>query len=218
VQRGIVEDMKKAEVKSDEESANAAETLDQITDEWIEQQKSRFENTTTFRKRQISDWFSDFYILKFFKDKMYKKRFDDILNTFRLYIPNIAESLKERWNSFVSSVRFLQKGERDKDKAEKNHGFGFWLINFFNKARARTVNERLKNQIFESEKARKEFIEHLNAPKNATEEIQCETTECDQEQEIRRASTDNSKESGKPITFLNDERLKAAAEQAKRLR
>ncbi len=179
--------MKKAEVKPEEELAIAAETLDQITDEWIEQQKSRFENTTTFRKRQISDWFSDFYILKFFKDKIYKKRFDDILNTFRSYVPNIAESLKEKWNNFVSSVRFMQKGEGDKDKAEKNHGLGFWLINFFNTA------------------------------KDTTEEIQRETTECDQEQEILRASTDNSKDSGKPITFFNDERLKAAAELAKRL-
>jgi hypothetical protein len=210
--------MKKAEVKPDEELANAAQTLDQITDEWIEQQKSRFENITTFRKRQISDCFSDFYILKFFKDKIYKKRFDDVLNTFHLYIPNIAESLKERWNNFVSSVRFMQKGERDRDKAEKNHGLGFWLINFFNTATARTVNERLKNQIVESEKARKELVEQLDELKDTAEEIQCETTECDQEQEILRASTDNSKESGKPITFLNDERLKAAAELAKRLR
>jgi hypothetical protein len=45
--------MKKAEVKPDEELAIAAETLDQITDEWIEQQKSRFENTTTFRNRPL---------------------------------------------------------------------------------------------------------------------------------------------------------------------
>ena len=113
--------MKKAEVKPDEELDHAAETLDQITDEWIEQQRSRFENTTTtFWKKWISDWFSDFYVLKFFKDKMYKRRFDDLVDTFLLYIPNIAKSLKEIWNNFVRSVRFMQKKvERDKDRAEK---------------------------------------------------------------------------------------------------
>ncbi len=153
MKRGIVEDMKKAEVKPDEvkpdeELAHAVESLEQITnaiDEWIEQQRGRFENTTaTFRKKWISDWFSDFYVLKFFKDKKNGRRFDDIVDTFRLYIPNIAESLKEIWNNFVRSVKFMQKVERDKDRAEKSRDLGFWCVNFIDTTAIPTV-ERLRN-------------------------------------------------------------------------
>ncbi len=80
------------------------------------------------------------------------------------------------------------------------------------------ANEQLKDQIVESKQARKELMEQLDALKDTTEEIQLETTECSQGQEILRASTDNSKESGKPITFFNEERLKAIAELTERLR
>ena len=150
MKRGIVEDMKKAEVKPDEELALAIESLEQITyaiDEWIEQQRGRFAHTTTaFRKKWISDWFSDFYILKFFKDKKNGRRFDDIVDTFRLYIPNIAESLKEIWNNFVRSVKFMQKVERDKVRAEKSHDLGFWCVNFFNTSAIPTV-ERLRHTV-----------------------------------------------------------------------
>jgi len=148
VKRGIVEDMKKAEVKPDEELAFAVESLVQITDgleEWIEQQRGRFAHTTAaFRKKWISDWFSDFYVLKFFKDKKNGRRFDDIVDTFRLYIPNIAESLKEIWNNFVRSVKFMQKVERDKVRAEKSHDLGFWCVNFIDTTAILTV-ERLRN-------------------------------------------------------------------------
>jgi len=148
VKRGIVEDMKEAEVQPDEELAFAVESLERITnaiDEWIEQQSGRFAHTTAaFRKKWISDWFSDFYILKFFKDKKNGRRFDDIVDTFRLYIPNIAESLKEIWNNFVRSVKFMQKVERDKVRAEKSHDLGFWCTNFIDTTAIPTV-ERLRN-------------------------------------------------------------------------
>ncbi|MHA2315682.1 MAG: hypothetical protein ACXACF_10460 [Candidatus Hermodarchaeia archaeon] len=85
-------------------------------------------------------------------------------------------------------------------------------------AESTAANEQLKEQIVESTQARKELMEQLDALKDTTEEIQLETTECSQGQEILRASTDNSKESGKPITFFNEERLKAIAELTKRLR
>jgi len=61
-------------------------------------------------------------------------------------------------------------------------------------------------------------MEQLDALKDTVEEIQYETTECNQEQEILRAGTDNSEDSGKPIIRFNDEKLKAIAELAKRLR
>ena len=78
-------------------------------------------------------------------------------------------------------------------------------------------NEQLKDQIVESEQAGKELMEQLEALKNTTEEIQYETTECSQGQEILGASTDNAKDSGKPIELSDDEKLKAVAELAKRL-
>jgi len=80
------------------------------------------------------------------------------------------------------------------------------------------ANEQLKDQIVESEQASKEFLEQLDVLKDTTEEIQHETTECSQGQEILGASTDNAEDSGKPITLFDDEKLKAIAELAKRLR
>ncbi len=85
-------------------------------------------------------------------------------------------------------------------------------------AESTAANEQLKDQIVESEKARKEFMEQFDAIKDTVEEIQYETTECNQEQEILRAGTDNSEDSGKPIILFNNEKLKAIAELAKRLR
>lgn len=78
--------------------------------------------------------------------------------------------------------------------------------------------EQLKNQIDESEKAEKEFTEQLDALKETTEEIQRETTESSKAQEIPGASTDDAEDSEKPIALSDDEKLKAIAELAKRLR
>lgn len=145
--RGIVEDMEKAEIKHDE-LARAVESLEQIAgnmEEWIEQQKGRFEHTTAaFRKKWISDWFSDFFIIGLFKDKVHNRRFDDIIDMFRLDMPNIAESLKQIWNNFLHSVKFMQKVESDKGRAEKNHDLGFWCVNFFDTTAVPTV-ERLQH-------------------------------------------------------------------------
>ncbi|HUU17265.1 MAG TPA: PAS domain-containing protein, partial [Sedimentisphaerales bacterium] len=85
-------------------------------------------------------------------------------------------------------------------------------------AESTAANEQLKDQIIESEKARKELVEQLDVLKDTPEEIQYETTECNEEQEILRADTYNSEDSGKPITLFNEEKLKAIAELAKRLR
>jgi len=85
-------------------------------------------------------------------------------------------------------------------------------------AEATAANEQLKDQIVESEKARKELMEQLDALRDNPEEIQCETTEHSQGQEILGSSTDDSEDMGKPITFFDDEKLKAIAELAKRLR
>ena len=97
-----------------------------------------------FRKKWISDWFSDFFIMGLFKDKVHKMRFDDIVGTFCLYMPNIAGSLKEIWNNFFRSVKFMQKVEREKDRVENSHDLGFWCVNFFDTTVTPTV-ERLQH-------------------------------------------------------------------------
>ena len=108
--------MKKAEVKPEEGSTNAAETLDQITEEWIQKQRSRTNNTTTSRKKH----FSDRKFLQPLKNTINKKRqFGDISNGLRLYIPNITESLKNMCNDFVHSIEAMLRIERYENKAEK---------------------------------------------------------------------------------------------------
>jgi hypothetical protein len=103
-------DMKKAEVKPEEEPTNAVETLEQIADEWIEKQKSRSENAAAaLSKKRISDC----NVIRSFKNTMYKKRrFGDILKSFWLYIPKIAELIKEMWKGFVRSIEYVLKIER----------------------------------------------------------------------------------------------------------
>lgn len=104
--------MKKAEVKPDEELANAVETLEQITNEWLEQQRSRFENTTpTLQEKRIPDC----YVLRSFKNTMCKRRrFDETLYGFHLYILTIAKSLpKKIWKHIiVRSIEFMLKVEK----------------------------------------------------------------------------------------------------------
>ncbi len=78
--------------------------------------------------------------------------------------------------------------------------------------------EQLKDQIVESEKAEKELTERLDAIKDTTDEIQLETTESSKGQKTSGASTDNAEDSGEPIAPSDEEKLKAIAELAKRLR
>jgi hypothetical protein len=113
--------MKKVEVKPGEKSEHSVETLEQITKEWIRQQRSRFENpTSTFHKERIPNELSIYSILKLFRNTMCKKRrLDDILYIFRLYIPNITALLKNIWNNFVRSIEFMLRIERYESKAGK---------------------------------------------------------------------------------------------------
>ena len=113
--------MKKVEVQPDEKIDHSIETLDQITNEWIKQQKRRFENPAlTFRKKRNLNILSVFYFLKIFKHMMYKKRRSDgIINIFHLCIIYIAKFFKEMWTDFVCSIEYLLKIERYDNKAEK---------------------------------------------------------------------------------------------------
>ncbi len=130
--------------------ACAVESLEIIVaalEQWLQEQRERFKRTTkAFRKKWVSDWFSDFYVMKFFKDAEHQRRFDDILDTFNVFMPDMVGPLKEVWNSFLRSVKFMQQVERDKDRIEKSHDLGFWCVNFFDTAAVPAV-ERLKHII-----------------------------------------------------------------------
>ena len=142
-------DMKNNEIKNNE-LLIAIESLEIIADsleQWLEEQRDRFKHTTkAFRKKWVTDWFSDFYVMKFFKDAEHQRRFDDILDLYNLFMPNMVGPLKEVWNSFLRSVKFMQQVERDKERIEKSHDLGFWCVNFFDTAAVPSV-ERLRQLI-----------------------------------------------------------------------
>jgi len=159
--RGILENIEKAKVKPDKELECAAESLERIAndmDEWIGQQRDRFKHTTiAFRKKWISRWFSDFFIMELFKDTAHKRQFGDIVETYRLYMPGIAEPLKEIWNNFLHCTKFMRQIQNDKNRVEDNHDLGFWCVNFFDTVAGPAV-ERLRHS---AELTR----EYLAAPK-----------------------------------------------------
>ena len=186
--------MKKDEIKNDELRI-AIESLEIIADsldQWLGEQRDRFKHTTkAFRKKWITDWFSDFYVMKFFKDAEHQRRFDDILDLYNLFMPEMVGPLKEVWNSFLRSVKFMQQVERDKDKIEKSHDLGFWCVNFFDTAAVPSV-ERLRQLIRRTKE--------LSSKQKQTEEIkeQIETLKkrpdgvlCKQVAEVLKSSPSN---------------------------
>ena len=161
MKRRTAEDVEKTKVRRDKELAFAAESLELIAndiDEWIKQQRDRFKHTSmTFRKKWISRWFSDFFIMELLKDRVHKRQFDEIVNTFRLYIPNLVEPLKEIWNNFLSSARFMKQIEMHKGSLGGAHDLGHWCGNFLDKT-ARPTAKSLRHL---AEQTRK----HLKAQK-----------------------------------------------------
>ena len=143
------QEMENNEIKRDG-LASAVQSLQIIADgleQWLQEQRERFKRTTkAFRKKWISDWFSDFYVMKFFKDNENQRRYDDILDMFNVFMPEMVGPLKEVWNSFLRSVKFMQQVERDKDRIEKSHDLGFWCVNFFDTAVVPSI-ERLRHII-----------------------------------------------------------------------
>lgn len=107
VKRGIVNVMKKAEVKlednkaeikSDDERGDAVETLEQIADEWFAQERIRFENTTLVSRERNSNCQG----FKSLKETLFKKRqLKDIL---RSYPPKIARFLKKKMRKLLVSL------------------------------------------------------------------------------------------------------------------
>jgi len=170
-------EMENNEIKRDG-LASALQSLQIVADgleQWLEEQRERFKRTTkAFRKKWVSDWFSDFYVMKFFKDNQNQRRYDDILDTYNVFMPNMVEPLKEVWNSFLRSVKFMQQVERDKDRIEKSHDLGFWCVNFFDTAVVPSI-ERLRNIIKRtkenaaSQKQKKEIKQQIETLKNRPE-------------------------------------------------
>lgn len=102
--------MKKAEVKPDEELATV-ETLQQLTNEWLEQQSIRVEKPKQISpKKRISDC----YAVNRFKNTMCKKLgFEDILYIFGICISKIICSLTKAVKYLiVRSTEFILKVER----------------------------------------------------------------------------------------------------------
>ena len=161
MKRRTTEDVEKTKVRRDKELAFAAESLELIAndmDEWIKQQRDRFMHTSmTFQKKWISRWFSDFFIMELFKDKVHKKHFGDIVDTFRLYMPDIAKSLKEIWHNFLNCAKFMRQIQNVKHRVEDNHDLEYWCGNFLDKT-ARPTAKSLRRL---AEQTRK----HLTAQK-----------------------------------------------------
>jgi len=172
-------DMENNEIKKDG-LASAIESLEIIADgleQWLQEQRERFKHTSkAFRKKWVSDWFSDFYVMKFFKDMEHQRRFDDILDTFKVFMPEMVGPLKEVWNGFLRSVKFMQQVERDKDKIEKSHDLGFWCVNFFDTAAVPSV-ERLRNlirrtrELSSKQKQTEEFKKQIATLKKRTDGV-----------------------------------------------
>jgi len=102
--------MKKAEVKSDEE-LTTVETLKQITNEWLEQQRSRVEKPKQASpKKRISDCSA----VNRFKNTMCKKLgFEDIFYIFGICIAKLICSLRKAMKYIiVRSIEFILKVER----------------------------------------------------------------------------------------------------------
>jgi hypothetical protein len=156
------EDAEKIRLRRDKKLASAAESLEQIAndmDEWTRQQREKFKDAKiAFRKKWISRWFSDYFIMELFRDTVHRRRFGDILDTFRLYMPNIFESLKEIRHNFLNGAKFMKKVEMQKDKAENGHDLGFWCINFLDET-ARPTVKNLRN-------AAEKIREYLTAQKH----------------------------------------------------
>ena len=161
MKRRATEDVEKTKVRRDKELAFAAESLELIAndmDDWVKQQRDRFMHSSmTFRKKWISRWFSDFRIMELFKDKVHKKHFGDIVDTFRSYMPDMAESLKEIWHNFLNCAKFMRQIQSFKHRVEDNHDLGYWCGNFLDKT-ARPTAKSLRRL---AEQTRK----HLTAQK-----------------------------------------------------
>jgi len=163
--------MEKAEVKRDKQLARAAESLEQIADDmdrWVEQQRDGFKQTTiAFRKKWISEWFSDSCFMRLFNDNVHDRQFNVIVDSFRLDMSNIAESLVDIWNNVVHCVKFMQQIEKDKDRVEDNHDLGFWCVNFLDRVASPAVKHL--RHIAEKTKENLACPEQAETPQGGTE-------------------------------------------------
>ncbi len=165
MKRRTTEDVEKTKVRRYKELAFAAESLELIANDmerWVKQQEDRIMHASvTYQKKWISRWFSDFFIMELFMDKVHKKHFGGIVDTFRLYMPDTVESLKEVWYNFLNCTKFMRQIQNVKHKAEDNHDLGYWCGNFLDKT-ARPTAESLRRL---AEHTRKHLTDKKQAKK-----------------------------------------------------
>ena len=199
MKRRATEDVEKTKVRRDKELAFAAESLELIAndmDDWVKQQRDRFMHSSmTFRKKWISRWFSDFRIMELFKDKVHKKHFGDIVDTFRSYMPDMAESLKEIWHNFLNCAKFMRQIQIVKHRVEDNHDLGYWCDNFLDKAASQTA----KNLRRLAERTRK----HLTAQKQAKKKEERPEEIIDKQVDKLTAQKQAKKKEERPEGVLN---------------
>jgi len=165
--------------------------------------------SVTFQKKWISRWFSDFLIMELVEDKVHKKHFGDIVDTFRLYMPDIAESLKEVWHNFLNCTKFMRQIQNVKNKAEDNHDLGYWCGNFLDKT-ARPTAKSLRRL---AEQTRK----HLTAQKQAKTEEGRPEKKLDKQVDKLTAQKQAKTEEGRPEKKLDKQVGKLPAQkQAKK--
>ena len=116
VKSGIVKAMEKTElklddnkieVKFDDKEDDTVETLEQITDEWFAQQRTRFENTTLASHERNSNCHG----FKLLKDTLFKKR--SVVDILRLYLPKIAKFLMKKIRQIlIRLIEYILKVEK----------------------------------------------------------------------------------------------------------
>jgi uncharacterized protein YggT (Ycf19 family) len=124
---------------------SAAAELEQIANNfevWAEGEHDRFRRgvSPSDIDKWMADWLSDSYIAGLFNYPVArqkngpfpngsKKEFRLIIDTFQLYMPSIAASLTDTYNSFLQSIKFhIQHYEIEKQKEDPI--LLFWCDNF----------------------------------------------------------------------------------------
>ncbi len=124
---------------------SAAAELEQIAtnlEEWAENERKRFTHgvNSSDVEKWMNNWLTDSYVAGLFNYPVprqanglfpneSKKDFRLIVDTFQLYNPSIADSLKDTYDSFLRSInRCVQQYEYDKQKDSPI--FTRWCISF----------------------------------------------------------------------------------------
>ena len=144
----ITEDKESQSARATAIRSVAAE-LEQIASNfeiWAEKEHDRFRRgvNPSEVEKWMNDWLVDSYIAGLFDYPVArqtnglfpnesKKEFSLIIDTLQLYSPNIANSLRDTYNSFLRAIKFhVQQYELEKQK--ENPILSHWCVNFLKTA------------------------------------------------------------------------------------